>query len=126
MNVLPSTDRRYLEHRGSTSREVRDDRQAGVILNGVSLPVGKFQVPEADILILFQAGYPDVSPDMFYVMPWLRLAPSGRYPKAADQRQRFDGRDWQRWSRHNTNWRAGKDGIWTMIKRIEHALEEAI
>ena len=69
--------------------------------------------------------YPDVPPDMFHTMPWVKLTPDGRYPTAADQPVIFAGQQWQRWSRHNNEWRAGVDGIWTMLKRIDNALAVA-
>ena len=58
-------------------------------------------------------------------LPWLTLQSVGRYPTCADQAHAFQGRSWQRWSRHNTAWRPGIDGLHTMLKRIEHALAEA-
>lgn len=64
-------------------------------------------------------------PDMFYLEPWIKLVQGNRYPKAANNPFSFSGRSWQRWSRHNNEWRRGVDGIWTMLKRIEYALEVA-
>ena len=77
------------------------------------------------VLIQLPPGYPDVAPDMFYLMPWVKLRNGGRYPSAANVAQSFAGQTWQRWSRHNSEWRPGIDGIWTMIKRVEDALEKA-
>jgi hypothetical protein len=51
--------------------------------------------------------------------------PGGAFPKAADQPFAFEGRNWQRWSRHQDQWRPGVDGIWTMLRRIDAALEAA-
>ena len=89
------------------------------------LPSGKLNHATADVLVLLPPGYPDVAPDMFYCDPWLTLQSVGRYPTCADQAHAFQGRSWQRWSRHNTAWRPGIDGLHTMLKRIEHALTEA-
>lgn len=125
MGVLPSRCRRYLVDRSIAFSEVEDGAQKGVVLKGLSLPVGRFDAAAADILILLPAGYPDHPPDMFYANPWLRLAASNGYPKAADQAFNFGGQRWQRWSRHNNSWRPGVDGIWTMLKRVETALSEA-
>jgi len=125
MAVLPINCRRYLTERNILFEEVEDGGQKAVILRGLSLPPGRFDALAADILILLPAGYPDSPPDMFYALPWLRLVPSNRYPNAADQSVTFSGQAWQRWSRHNNAWRAGIDGIWTMLKRIETALKEA-
>ncbi len=123
MAVLPRRDRRDLEERLLAFEEV-DGVQKGVILRKFALPQGRFNSPDADILIVLPASYPDAAPDMFYAVPWLRLV-GGQFPRAADQPFQFEGQNWQRWSRHNQAWRPGVDGIWTMIKRIETALEIA-
>lgn len=125
MSALPSRCRRYLVERSIAYREVEDGAQKGVILQGVPLPAGRFDASAVDILILLPTGYPDHPPDMFYADPWLKLAASNGYPKAADQAFNFGGQRWQRWSRHNNSWRPGVDGIWTMLKRVETALEGA-
>lgn len=125
MEVLPSKCRRYLNEHGFNFEEVEENGNKGIILRKYSLPLGKFDTDLADILIILPGGYPDNAPDMFYVQPWLRLVPANGYPKAADQPFMFRGNNWQRWSRHNSIWRPGIDGIWVMIKRAQLALEEA-
>lgn len=123
--VLPAKCRRYLTDRGMKFEEVGEGGQHAVILRGFALPIGRFDAGTADILIYLPGGYPDNPPDMFYCQPWLKLVPANRYPRAADQPLVFRGQPWQRWSRHNTTWRPGVDGIWTMVKRVENALLEA-
>ncbi|MBP2490930.1 hypothetical protein JOH50_006726 [Rhizobium leguminosarum] len=123
--VLPPEDRAYLQEQGIAFEEVADGMTKAVVLKGWSLPAARFDVGAADILILLPPAYPDCAPDMFYLMPWVRLAASQRYPNAADQPHAFAGKTWQRWSRHNNAWRPGVDGIWTMVRRIERALEIA-
>ena len=76
----------------------------------------------ADVLIIIPSGYPDNRTDMFHLIPWVKLKNGNKYPNRADQAVIFNGQKWQRWSRHNNEWRAGIDGIWTMLKRVEHAL----
>lgn len=126
MSVLPMKCRRYLVKRDVPFEEHEEGDQKAVILKAFALPPGRFDVPAADILVLLPSGYPDTPPDMFYATPWLKLASSNSYPNRADQSFEFGSRNWQRWSRHNNEWRAGVDGIWTMIKRIETALEQAV
>jgi len=125
MAVLPIKCRRYLTERGTPFEEIEEGGQRGVIFRAFPLPADRFDVPSADILLLLPPGYPDSAPDMFYALPWLRLTPSNQYPRAADQPVTFQGVAWQRWSRHNHAWRPGLDGIWTMLKRVEEALEIA-
>lgn len=123
--VLPPEDREYLQGQGIKFEEIAEGATRAVVLKGWSLPPARFDAGSVDILILLPPAYPDCAPDMFYLMPWVRLVGSLRYPNAADQPQAFAGKTWQRWSRHNNAWRAGVDGIWTMVRRIERALEIA-
>ena len=125
MEFLPKKCQRYLTGRGSAYEQLEEGPQKAIILRGVKLPEGKYDTTQVDILIMLPPGYPDCAPDMFYVMPWLRLSSTKNYPRAADQAFGFNGLQWQRWSRHNNEWRPGIDGIWTMVKRIEEALEVA-
>lgn len=123
--ALPDADERYLSSHGMLFEMVGDGAHTGVIFKQLPLPAGKFNYATANVLVLLPSGYPDVAPDMFYCDPWLTLQSVGRYPTCADQAHAFQDRSWQRWSRHNTAWRPGIDGLHTMIKRIEHALAEA-
>jgi hypothetical protein len=122
---LPPEDRDYLGANGIAYEECEQNGARALVLKGRDLPSGRFDVGTADILVILPPSYPDCAPDMFYLTPWVRLANNGRYPRAADQPLQFSGRNWQRWSRHNTEWRPGVDGIWTMLRRIERALEIA-
>ena len=125
MSFLPLKDQTYLQSRGLQFELVEWSGQKAVIFRGYGLPKDRFNVAIADVLVLLPPGYPDGPPDMFFTHPWIRLAGTGGWPKAADNPFQFNNINWQRWSRHNTEWRRGKDGIWTMLKRIDHALEVA-
>ena len=125
MSLLPSSDTAYLRQKGIGYDEVEENGQKAVIFRAYGPPPARFDSSRADILIILPSGYPDVAPDMFYLLPWVRLAAVNRYPNAADQPFSFKGQTWQRWSRHNNEWRANVDGIWTMLKRIDAALQVA-
>lgn len=125
MTFLPVKDRKYLADKGYEYEEVQDGDRKGVIFRNFPLPSGTFTAERADVLIILPPNYPDTAPDMFYVMPWLKLSKGGQFPSKADHKLDFGGQNWQRWSRHNNEWRSGKDGIWTMLKRVEAALEKA-
>ena len=122
---LPRLCRRYLTGRGIAFEEIEEGGQKAAVLRNLRLPTGRFNAPTADVLVLLPAGYPDCAPDMFFTDPWLRLASSSQNPAAADVAHEFAGRTWQRWSRHSDKWRIGRDGIWTVLKRVERALEAA-
>lgn len=125
LSALPPRDATYLEARGLAHDLFEEGGYRGVVLRGFALPEGKFNVPAADILILLPPGYPDCAPDMFFCIPWLTLAATGTEARATQVRQTFQGLTWQRWSRHNSEWRPGIDGLHTMVKRVERALAEA-
>lgn len=122
--ALPSADRRYLEDHGLTYEIIGEVGSSGVIIKDFPLPPGKFDRDTVDVMIQLPAGYPDASVDMFYTAPWIKLKTSGRYANCADVAHQFAGTKWQRWSRHAT-WRAGIDGIRTMIARAELAFQKA-
>jgi hypothetical protein len=124
VTVLPSKCRKHLTDRGVAFEEV-DGPQKAIILRAYPVPPGRFDHDKADFLITLPSGYPDVSPDMFYALPWLKLVKSAAYPRAANVPHDFIGQRWQRWSRHQQQWRPGVDGIWTMLRRLDAALEVA-
>lgn len=125
MSALPPDDRDYFESRGIRFDVIDGQGQRGVVLCEWSLGNEGFDVEYADVLIVLPAGYPDIAPDMFHTDPWIKLKGAGRFPTRAEHPFDFGGRRWQRWSRHNREWRPGIDGIWTMVRRVERALQEA-
>jgi hypothetical protein len=125
MSFLSERDRQYLNQRGLNYAEVTSGSQKGIVFSGFALPMGLYDIPQADILVLLPKGFPDVPTDMFYLFPWITLSQTAKYPKAADQPFQFDGKNWQRWSRHNNEWRIGIDGIHTTLIRMTTALKEA-
>jgi hypothetical protein len=125
MSRIPSPDREYLAAKGILFDEIAQNGGVGIILKQFPLPPGRYDAPRVDILVLLPPGYPDVHPDMFFTLPWVKLLPEGQYPLAADVQFDFNGQRWQRWSRHSGEWRAGRDGIWSFLKRIEHAIAVA-
>ena len=122
---LPLKDRNYLNKKKICFDTASENDSKGVILKNFSLPDDKFNLKEADVLIILPPGYPDCAPDMFYTQPWLKLSETNNYAQATDQSYQFSGHSWQRWSRHNSSWRSGVDGIWTMLQRVKDALENA-
>ena len=123
--TLPLKDRNYLNKKKISFETAHENDSKGVILKNFSLPDDKFNLKEADVLIILPPGYPDCAPDMFYTQPWLKLSKTNNYAKATDQSYQFSGYSWQRWSRHNSSWRTGIDGIQTMLQRVRYALENA-
>ncbi len=123
--ALPLMDRTYLDDHLIGYETVEETGHVGVILKDMPLPEGKFDHTSVDVLILLPAGYPDARPDMFFLLPWIRLNSNGGFPKNADVAHTFGGNQWQRWSRHSDAWRPGVDGLHTMIARFRHAMDTA-
>lgn len=124
--MLPSKDQQYLKSQSITFEAKAEGSKKGVILKDFPLPHGKFEQDQADILILLPSGYPDARPDCFYTSPSLKLTQTKQLPKATRPNNLvFNQQKWQFWSRHNSDWRPGIDGIRTMIKRVEYSLEAA-
>jgi E2/UBC family protein E len=69
MSFLPKTDVAYLEEKGIAYEEVEENRQKAIIPRAFGLPPARFDASQADILIVLPPGYPDVPPDMFYLLP---------------------------------------------------------
>lgn len=124
MSFLPEDDRRYLAEKAIAFQEIEAGGQRGIVFPDYKLRGTHLSAASVKLLLLLPPGYPDVPPDMFYTDPWLKIAANNNYPRAANVAHSFDGINWQRWSRHNTDWRPG-DGIWTMLKRVDHAIEVA-
>ncbi|MEM7432634.1 MAG: multiubiquitin domain-containing protein [Pseudomonadota bacterium] len=125
MAGLPEEDRAYLSRAGTGFEVLSQGGQTGVVLSEMPLPPGKFNAEVVDVLFLLPTGYPDAAPDMFYTAPRLTFATNGALPKATNVQHQFANRTWQRWSRHNTSWRAGIDGLRTMVARATTAFAEA-
>jgi len=124
---LPEFDRDYLLEKGYQFEEKIDANRNGLILRNWLLPVEKYNLLTSDLLILIPNGYPEVRPDMWYFNPAILLAPSNRPARQTQISINFEGKAWQRWSRHYpaNEWRSGIDGIHTYLKKVQTALESA-
>ena len=124
---LPEFDRDYLSMKGYQFEEKIDANINGLIIRNWALSLGKFNLPSSDLLIIIPNGYPDIKPDMWYFNPDLLLAPSNSPIRQTQAKINFEGKSWQRWSRHfpANEWRSGIDGIHTYLKKIQVALENA-
>ena len=125
MSHLPRRCRKYLADKGYQFFEHAANGSVGVIVEPWKLPEGKYDHEEVALLLLLPNGYPDSAPDMFYLDPWIKVKGSTAWPKAAEVAVPFHGRQWQRWSRHWSDWRPGIDAMPQWLIRVRHALEVA-
>jgi hypothetical protein len=124
---LPEFDREYLLDKSYQFEETIASNGNGLIIKNFELPDGKFTCQSSDLLILIPKGYPDVKPDMWYFYPAILLISSKKPARQTEYSINFEGKVWQRWSRHfpANEWRSGIDGIHTYLKKIQVALEAA-
>lgn len=124
---LPEFDREYLLEKGYQFEEKIDANRNCLVIRKWQLPIGKYNFQTSDLLIILPNGYPEVRPDMWYFNPTILLAPSNRPARQTQTNINFEGKVWQRWSRHYpaNEWRSGIDGIHTYLKKVQTALEVA-
>nr|WP_276978018.1 E2/UBC family protein [Ferrimicrobium acidiphilum] len=121
--ALPPEDMEWLESCGANFELVRAGSVLRVVLYDVPIPPG-YQVDRVTANVRIEAGYPDTQIDMVYFSPGL-IRTNGR-PIRATSPDQFDGKSWQRWSRHRTPanpWRPGIDNLATHFALVHDWLE---
>jgi hypothetical protein len=121
--ALPAEDMEWLENRGGNYELVRENNVLRVVLYDVPVLPG-YQISHVTANVRIETGYPDAQIDMVYFFPDLVLT-SGR-PIGAISPDQFDGKPWQRWSRHRTPanpWRPGIDNLATHFALVHDWLE---
>ncbi len=118
--TLPQDDLDWLNNAPYRYELVVEGGVLRVVLYGFRIPDGYLQ-SVAEVNVRIDPGYPDTQIDMVYVHPALQRT-DGR-PIAATSTDDFDGKLWQRWSRHRTlanPWRPGVDNLSTHFGLIEY------
>lgn len=125
-DLLPTADVEHLRHRGLRFRAVMDGNFVNLFVLGYPLPAG-YDRSAVDLLIRLPApGWPDVKADMWWTLPWVKVAATNTLPDRAAKAQAFEGESWQRWSRHSNKWRPGVDGLATFLAQIDRELLRAV
>lgn len=123
---LPADDMEWLDSRGGAYELVAAPDGLRVVLHDVPVPAG-YNVASVSAYFKIDAGYPDSQIDMVYFYPDLALT-NGRAIGALSP-ESFDGKTWQRWSRHRTQtnpWRPGVDGLATQYALMQDWLEREL
>jgi hypothetical protein len=126
-DLLAMEDIRHLKGKGYTFEVERAIGLICVIIRAFPMPLA-YNPPSTDLLLKLPPNFPMACPDMFWTFPHVRLA-NGAYPTTANVFDvRFQGRDWQRWSRHpdSTRWRPGTDNLKTFLGTIRQELQKGI
>ncbi len=116
---LPAEDAEWLEGLAKRYELVREGAVLRILVYGLEVPAG-YNVPEVDVNVRIEAGYPEAQIDMAYFYP--ALARQDGRAIGALATDSFDGKVWQRWSRHRTPanpWRPGLDNLATHFALIE-------
>ena len=124
--TLPQEDLKWLDSTSCSFELVAEGCVLRVVLYDFPIPRGYLR-PQADVNVRIESGYPDTQIDMVYVHPALQRA-DGK-PIAAISTDQFDGKQWQRWSRHRTSanpWRPGVDNLATHFGLVEHWLSREL
>jgi hypothetical protein len=125
-DLLTAADIAHLRHRGLHFRAVLEGNFVALVIVGYPLPLG-YDHDAVDLLIRLPApGWPDVKPDMWWTLPWVKVVAKNAYPGSADSPQPFEGEAWQRWSRHSTTWRPGIDGLGTFLAQVDREIAAAV
>ena len=118
--ALPEEDLEWLANAPHRFELVSEGGVLRVVLYEFPIPPG-YHRRHADVNVRIESGYPDSQIDMVYVRPALERADGKRI--AAISADDFDGKRWQRWSRHRTAenpWRPGIDNLATHFGLVEH------
>jgi hypothetical protein len=123
---LPAADEQFLDALGVPWEAVLERNVQRVVIPGFAVPPG-FNQQRTTVNLRIDRTYPDTQIDMAYFFPALALA-DGR-PIKATANDAFDGKTWQRWSRHRTSqnpWRPGIDNIETHLLTVRTWLEREV
>lgn len=117
---LPAQDTAFLNSTGLVWETVKEATVMRVIIYDYPIPDG-YNVTNADIYVRLSDQYPDSELDMIYVSPALSLTCGKAINKLSNDN--FDGRDWQRWSRHRVKsvqaWDPALDGIQSHLALVD-------
>ena len=123
---LPPDDEAFLESLGCQWETVSEGGVMWVVIYSYPVPTGYNQA-KVDLYLRIEPTYPDTQIDMYYVYPALALN-SGKAIGALST-ETFDGKTWQRWSRHRVSpnaWRPGTDCLETHMALVNRCLIEEV
>ena len=123
---LPSFDLEFLEQRRLPWETVIDGGMQWVVLHEYPL-AGGYNLATASAALQVPSSYPDTQIDMVYFHP--HLAPTNGKAIGGLSAHEFDGKVWQRWSRHRTTtnlWRRGYDCIETHLLLVDEWVEREL
>lgn len=123
--MLAEDDEQFLLAQGWDFETGVDGGLINLTIRGYDLPPG-YDAQKADLLLRLPAGFPDARPDMFWLCPPVAFEVGGQ-PAGSEQREQYEGRTWQRWSRHlsDGDWRPGVDSLQSYLRFVRTNLQAA-
>jgi hypothetical protein len=116
--ALPQEDIEWLDARGLPYELVTEGNVLRVVVYDFPVAPG-YNTPTVAVQVRIDAGYPDTQLDMAWFYP--ALARADNRAIGATSMEGFDGKTWQRWSRHRTPanpWRPGVDSLATHFELV--------
>lgn len=123
---LPADDEAFLESLGCQWETITDGGVMRAVIYRYPVPAG-YNHTTVDLYLRIEPTYPDTQIDMYYVQPALALN-SGKAIGALSA-ENFDGKTWQRWSRHRVSpnaWCPGTDCLETHMALVNRCLIEEV
>jgi hypothetical protein len=120
---LPEADDEFLRNSAFNWETVIESNVMRLVINDFRVPSG-YNHEEVALNLRIETSYPDGQIDMVYFFP--DLARTDGKPISALAADTFDGKNWQRWSRHRTSanpWRPGIDNIETHLHLVNDWLK---
>ena len=120
---VPGEDRGFLEARGLAWEAVKEGNTHWLVLHEYPIPAG-YAPSGVSLALQIPFSYPSTQIDMAYFHPALAREDGVAIGRLTGQT--FDGRQWQRWSRHRTGanpWRPDVDCIETHLLLVDEWLE---
>lgn len=123
---LPPDDEAFLDSLACEWETVNDGGVMRLVIYSYPVPTG-YNHAEVDLYLRIEPTYPDTQIDMYYVHPALALTSGGAIGALATES--FDGKTWQRWSRHRVSphvWRPGTDCVETHMALVNRCLVDEV
>jgi len=120
---LPECDVDFLEAQHLSWETVRDGGVGRLVIHDFSIPAG-YKQDRAALNLRIEPAYPDTQIDMAYFFPAIERIDGLAIPQTSVDE--FDGKSWQRWSRHRTGenpWRPGIDDVGSHLALVRFWLE---
>ena len=121
--LLPEQDAEYLAAKWIRAEVIKNGNETLIIFPDYDFPEA-YQPRQPSLLIIVPAGYPNAKLDMFWTHPDVKRA-DGKWPTSSEHHQDYQGKSWQRWSRH-INWRSGIDNLRTFMTSVQREIARGI